>query len=195
MQKLGGIEMRNNLVRKLVLSGLFIALVFLATYFTRIPTPLPGGYFNLGDAVIMLAAVFLGPVGGMIAGGIGSAFADMAAGALIFAPITLVVKGIEGLVVGLIATKYRRNYLETRRTSPFNMNLILALIVGALIIAAGYFAGEAFILSLFDSAFGLIAAAGELPTNLTQGALSAILGYVLVLLLNNAGAGVFKNNK
>lgn len=187
--------MKNNLVRKLVLSGLFIALVFLATYFTRIPTPLPGGYFNLGDAVIMLAAVFIGPVGGMIAGGIGSAFADMAASALIFAPITLVVKGIEGLVVGLISAKYRRDYLETRRASPFNMNLIFALIVGALIMVAGYFSGEAFILSLFDSAFGLTAAAAELPANLTQGALSAILGYVLVLLLNNAGAGVLKNNK
>ena len=184
--------MKNNLVRKLVLSSLFIALVFLATYFTRIPTLLPGGYFNLGDAVIMLAAVFIGPLGGLIAGGIGSAFADIAASALIFAPITLVVKGMEGLAVGLIAAKYRRDHLETGRASPFNFNLILALVVGALIMVAGYFSGEAFILSLFDRAFGLAAAAAELPANLLQGALSAILGYVLVLLLNKAGADVLK---
>ncbi|HEX2944780.1 MAG TPA: ECF transporter S component [Clostridia bacterium] len=184
--------MKNNLVRKLVLGGLFIALVFLATYFTRIPTPLPGGYFTLGDAVIMLAAVFIGPFGGMIAGGIGSAFADMAASALIFAPITLVVKGIEGLAVGLIAAKYRKNYLETGRTSPFNFNLILALVIGALIMVAGYFSGEAFILSIFDRSFGLAAAATEIPSNLVQGGLSAILGYVLVLLLNRAGADVLK---
>jgi len=186
--------MKNNLVRKLVLCGLFIALVFLATYFTRIPTPLPGGYFNLGDAVIMLAAVFLGPVGGMIAGGIGSAFADMAASALIFAPITLVVKGTEGLVIGLITAKYRRDHLETRHTSPFNFSLILALVIGALVMVAGYFSGEAFILSLIDRSFGLAAAVTELPANLTQGALSTILGYALVLLLNNAGAGVLKSN-
>lgn len=184
--------MKNNLVRKLVLSGLFIALVFLATYFTRIPTPLPGGYFNLGDAVIMLAAVFIGPLGGLIAGGIGSAFADMAASALIFAPITLAVKGIEGLAVGLIAAKYRKNHLETRHASPFNFNLILALVVGALIMVAGYFSGEAFILSIFDRSFGLAAAATEIPANLVQGALSAVLGYALVLLLNRTGADMLK---
>lgn len=174
--------MRNDSVRKLALNGLMIALVFLATYFTRIPTPLPGGYFNLGDAVIMLAAAFLGPVGGLIAGGIGSCFADVAAGALIFAPITLVVKGIEGLVVGMIAVKYIRSK-EGRHTA----SLVAALVVGAIIMVAGYFSGEAFILSIFDRTFGVTAAAGELVANLIQGGLSAVVAYFLILVLSKVG--------
>ena len=78
------------------MNGLMIALVFLTTYFTRIPTMvLPGGYFNLGDAVIILSAAMLGPAGGLAAGAVGSALADIAAGALLFAPITFIVKGLE----------------------------------------------------------------------------------------------------
>lgn len=216
--------MKNDSVRKLAMNGLMIALVFLATYFTRIPTFLPGGYFNLGDAVIMLAAAFLGPVGGLIAGAVGSAFADLAASAAIFAPITLVVKGIEGLVVGLLAAKYMRSTLRkpaggiyalndqdlnkealndhtsSKQTSSNdlpdnkldggilnNLKLILALAVGAIIMVAGYFSGEAFVLSLFAKDFGIVAAAGELVANLLQGGLSAVLAYFLILLLSRAG--------
>lgn len=181
--------MRNISVKNLALNGLMIALVFLATYFTRIPTPLPGGYFNLGDAVIMLAAVILGPIGGLIAGGIGSCFADIAAGALIFAPITLVAKGIEGLAVGLIAISYNRAKKEGSQVPDkiANLKLIAALVVGAIIMVAGYFFGEAFILSLFDKTFGIAAAAGELAANLIQGGLSAVIAYFLVLLFSKVG--------
>jgi uncharacterized membrane protein len=156
-----------------------IALVFLATYFTRIPTPLPGGYFNLGDAVIMLAAAFLGPIGGLAAGAIGSALADLAAAAFIYAPITFVVKGIEGLVIGLIAAKG----LKITAAGKFNARLFIGVIAGAVIMAAGYFTAEAFVLNLFAEGFGLAAAATELPANILQGGLSAVLGYILVAVL------------
>ena len=200
--------MKNDSVRKLAMNGLMIALVFLATYFTRIPTLLPGGYFNLGDAVIMMAAAFLGPIGGLTAGSMGSAFADLAAGAFIYAPVTLVVKGIEGLAVGLLAAKYMKSdkfkqagairtpgknitgsLLTDKGTknTAANLKLILALVVGAVIIVAGYFSGEAFVLSLFDSAFGIVAAAGELVANTVQGVLSAFLAYFLILVLSKVG--------
>lgn len=183
--------MKNYSVKKLVLNSLMIALVFLATYFTRIPTLLPGGYFNLGDAVIMLAAVFLGPLGGLAAGAIGSGLADLAAGALLFAPITFVVKGLEGLVVGLLAAKYMkaaRNQIikEDRKTSGTSVNfqLIFAVITGAVIMVAGYFFAEAFVLSIFDEAFGWTAAVTELLPNFIQGGLSAVLGYIMIVLLS-----------
>jgi uncharacterized membrane protein len=175
------IDMKTNSTKKIVLSGLLIALVFLATYFTKIPTPLPGGYFNLGDAVIMLAAAFLGPIGGLIAGGVGSALADLAYGALLFAPITFVVKGIEGLAVGLLISKMRRaGGLKHSR-------LITAVVTGAVIMVAGYFLAEAFLLGTFDEAFGLTAAAAELLPNSVQGILSAILGYILTLIMSKTG--------
>lgn len=177
--------MKNYSVKKLVLNGLMIALVFIATYFTRIPTPLPGGYFNLGDAVIMLAAVFLGPVGGLVAGAIGSSLADLAFGSLLFAPITLVVKGLEGLIIGLIALKYKQKTDNRQGNSAaFHYRLILALFTGAVVMVLGYFCAEAFILSFFDEAFGWLAAVTELLPNSIQGGLSAVLGYILVMLLS-----------
>ncbi len=183
--------MKKYSVKKLVLNGLMIALVFLTTYLTRIPTPLPGGYFNLGDAVIMLTAVILGPISGLAAGAIGSGLADLAAGALLFAPITFVVKGLEGLIVGLIAAKYMQTVKkldkpESRKTAnpSTNLRLAVSLIVGAMIMVAGYFFAEAFLLGMFDEAFGVIAAVEELLPNSIQGGMSAVLGYILIVILS-----------
>lgn len=164
-----------------------IALVFLATYFTRIPTPLPGGYFNLGDAVVMLAAVFLGPVAGMAAGAIGSCLADLAAAAFIFAPVTFAVKGIEGLAAGLLAALSFRKKAGGRNV--FSAGIMISVIAGAIIMAAGYFVAEAFLLGFFGEGFGFAAAIAELPPNLIQGGLSAVLSYILILLLERMDIG------
>lgn len=196
--------MKNNSVKKLVLNGLMIALVFLATYFTRIPTPLPGGYFNLGDALIMLAAAFLGPVGGLIAGAFGSGLADLAYGAFLFVPVTFIVKGLEGLVVGLLTAQIRKSEFnalqspqtpKTRETSgaSFQYRLIVSVIAGAAIMVAGYFLAEAFLLGIFDEAFGMTAAVTELLPNSIQGVLSAILGYILVNLLSKMKINKYMN--
>ena len=56
-------------------------------------------YFNLGDTVILLVSAIFGPFIGMIAGGMGSFFADLAVyPATMF--YTLVIKGLEGLIAG-----------------------------------------------------------------------------------------------
>lgn len=197
--------MKKYSTRKLIINGLMIALVFLATYFTRIPTPLPGGYFNLGDALIMLASVFMGPATGMLTGAIGSAFADLAAGALLFAPITFIVKGLEGLVTGLLSMKYRESAVvrleistggkrgseEQRPNGIKGKGVIAAIAAGAVIMIAGYFAAEAFILGYFDHTFGFAAAVSEVLPNVIQGGLSAILGYVLIMLLSKVDAWEF----
>jgi len=175
----GGDIMQDNTLKKLIMNGLMIALVFLATYFTRIPTMvLPGGYFNLGDAVIILASVLLGPAGGLAAGAVGSALADIAAAALLFAPITFVVKGLEGLAVGLLTSKIRKSgALKQGR-------LIISTVAGAAVMIVGYFLAEAFLLGMFDEAFGLTAAVAELLPNTLQGIFSAVLGYILVLVFS-----------
>lgn len=160
----------------IVYNGLMIALVFLGTYLTKIPTPLPGGYFNLGDAVIMIAAILLGRTVGFTAGAVGSFLSDLIGyGFLPFAPITFVVKGIEGLVVAMIAGKAIKSGASYRT--------VAAVAVGAVIMVAGYFLAEAYVLSIFNKEFGLTAALGELVPNLIQGGLSAVVGYALSVLL------------
>ena len=168
--------MNSISTKRIVLNGLMIALVFLATYFTRIPTPLPGGYFNLGDTVIIIAAIVLGRKSGLLAGAVGSFLADIAYGAFIFAPITLVVKGLEGYIAGTVAHSSADNMPgETRR--------IVSAAVGAVVMVAGYFLAEAYILSIFNPDFGFAAAVLELVPNTIQGGVSAVVGYALSTLL------------
>jgi uncharacterized membrane protein len=140
--------MKNDATKKIILNGLMIALVFLATYFTKIPTPLPGGYFNLGDSVIMVAAILLGRNAGLAAGAIGSCLADIALGSFLFAPFTFVVKGLEGYVTGVIGYSG-----QSVRSVPARRSIV-AVIAGAIVMVGGYFVSEAFILGFFDSAFG-----------------------------------------
>lgn len=169
--------MQKMSVKSFVLSGMMIALVFLVTKFLGFASPF--GYFNLGDAVIMTIAVLLGRNRGFIAGAIGSALSDvLTPGYIMFAPLTFVVKGLEGYVVGSIVHPGQENIRRTR---------IIAVIAGACIMIAGYFLGETFLLNLVDKTYGFPYAIKELvATNIPQGALSSVLSYALTAILIKA---------
>ena len=64
--------MKQTKLRTLILAAMFAALTCVATMIIHIPSPI-GGYFNLGDCMVLLSAFVLGPVWGTAAGGIGSA--------------------------------------------------------------------------------------------------------------------------
>ena len=64
-------------LKKLVMAALFAALACVATMSIKIPTPGTSGYIHPGDAIVILAGVVLGPAWGFLAGGIGSAMADL----------------------------------------------------------------------------------------------------------------------
>jgi uncharacterized membrane protein len=167
--------------KKLVLNALMIALVFLITYlpFLHIPSPIAQGYFNIGDAAIMIAAILLGRKSGFLAGALGSALADLAYGAFIFVPITFIVKGLEGYIVGAIAS---RNGNKT----PSQGVRILSLAAGALVMVFGYFIFELTALRLIDKSLAVTAIVAELPGNLIQGAVSAVIAYLFVAVINRS---------
>lgn len=134
----------------------FTAVVSVTTMFLRLPTP-AGGYFNFGDVAVVFSGLLLGKYGGLIAGGFGSAIADLISGFGIFAPLTFIAKGTEGFVSGLAKGKNR-----------FWKNLLP--LIGALLIVPIYFIGE----GLFMPQIGFPGAATELLPNLIQ----AIGGYI-----------------
>jgi len=187
--------------KKVVLAGLMTALVFLATRFTAFPGPLPPGYINRGDVVILIAAVTLGPGAGLVAGAFGSMLADLAFGAVIYMPVTFVVKGLEGFLAGFIAYRWllkkkdRKVMSGTEKAGSGSLadivrpktgnsiRNITAITAGALFMVAGYFLAEAYILGLVDKAFGLAYAFANLPMNLIQCGLSILIGYLLLLYL------------
>ncbi len=118
--------------REAVLTGVFMALVFAATLIS-VETPTTNGYFNLGESMVYTSAVVGGPVVGGLAGGLGSALADLYLGYGHYAPGTLVIKGTEGYLVGLLA-----GWLRGRpRGEAAKLALAMALVVGAGIAVAG----------------------------------------------------------
>ena len=80
----------NSSVNMAILA-IMTALTIVMTIVFQVPYPGTEGYFNLGDIMVMLSGLLLGPIGGFIAGGGGSALADIASGWAHYAPITLIV--------------------------------------------------------------------------------------------------------
>ena len=140
-----------------VLIALFSALVCVLTFFVRIPCG--EGYINFGDTLIFLAASLLGPVGGMIAGAIGSSLADLFSGFATYAPFTFVVKGGEGFLCGILYT------YVFRKQRPMLRRLFSMLIAGAWMII-GYFLTDLMLYgweaSLFNFVSGPIQAGASL---------------------------------
>jgi uncharacterized membrane protein len=157
--------------------ALFCALVVVATIIIRLPIPATGGYFNLGDTIIFIASALLGPVFGMIAGGVGSALADVIGGFFQYAPWTLVIKGIEGLIAGLLV----RALGADPKTVPGMLLAFGSFIIAGLWMTAGYFGAE-YVMYGLDWA----PPTAELPFNLVQGGLSAVIAGTLTPVLVRA---------
>lgn len=61
--------------KTLCVTAIFMALIFVVTRFIQVPIPL--GYFNVGNTVILLGCMLTPSPYGIIAGCIGSALADL----------------------------------------------------------------------------------------------------------------------
>ena len=156
--------MENQKVRKLVLSALMAALVYVATSIIQIPSPV-NGYVNLGDCFVLLSGWLLGPWYGAAAAGIGSMLVDLLSG-------TLVIKGLDALAAALIFRALGRG-----KTA-----MLISGIVGETIMVLGYFAYASMILGK-----GL-AAAASIPGNIVQGIAGIAIGLALAVLLQKAKA-------
>jgi uncharacterized membrane protein len=142
----------------------------------KVPTPATRGYVNLGDAAIFVSALLFGARAGGMAGGIGSALADLLMGYTHYAPITLVVKGIEGIIVGGLFGLTRRSVLSR---SGFLLAVPIVLLGGAWMVL-GYFTSQVFL-------YGWGAALSEIPGNSVQAITSLIIAMPLTVSLAKAG--------
>ncbi len=155
-----------NYALKIAILGIMTALETVATILLSIYIPATQGYFNLGDGIIYITAILFGSYIGGFAGGFGAALADIILGYSVYAPITLVVKGLQGFVVGWIYHKFA----SSKQFGGKLVYKILAIVCGAPIMIGGYFFAQYFML-------GYGGAVGELPFNLLQ----ALLGMALAI--------------
>lgn len=161
---------QNRKMIRLVTTALLCALVCVATIVVRIPVPGTSGYINIGDTMIFVSSALFGPVAGGLAGGIGSALGDLLGGYVNWMPFTFVIKGLEGVLVGIIAHK------AFRATNRIGFKTLLGVLLGALWMVLGYFVSSIFM-------YGLEAAVLSIPENLVQGGASLILSLPLMLAL------------
>lgn len=149
---------------------MFASLTTVMTLLFRIPIPHAQGYVNIGDAVVLLAALIMGPAAGFWVGAIGSALADMIAGYAMYMPFTFIVKGLEGLSAGIIYQK--------------TTNKFLAVFIPALWMAFGYFITDWIL-------YGITAAIAAVLMNILQG----IIGSIIALILFKILQPIFQKNK
>ena len=165
---------RRTPVVTMSLSAVAIVMVFLSTLLFQLPIPSTNGYFNFGDIMIFIFAFTFGPVIGGISGAVGSSLSDALGGFGTFAPFTFAIKGLEGLLAGLVSQR------------QFRGRVILGWIAGSLVMVVGYFLAESFLISLVfgSSEFtGIVAASGELPLNILQVVAGGLVGIPLSLTL------------
>jgi len=149
-------------VIQLSLMAIMSALVTVGTLIIRIPNPM-GGYFNVGDVMIFVAALTFNPLVGGVAGGLGSAIADII-GFPLFAIPTLVIKGLEGLLASLVANK--KSVLRD----------VIAVVVAGTEMVIGYFLVEVYL-------WGIATAVLEVPANIAQIAIGGLVGIPVALIL------------
>ncbi len=148
----------------LAISSVMVAIVVVFTLIVRIPTI--AGYLNLSDVAIVFASFSFGPFVGLLAGGLGTALADLIAGYPQYIPISFVVHGLEGLLLGLFA----RFILKRKVKFPY---YIVSFLITVAIVALGYYLLEAIFL------YDFVAALKGILTNMLQSGVGFIGGILL----------------
>lgn len=168
--------MKHQKTLKTVILAMLIALTAVGTMLVQIPAVVAHGYINFGDTFLMLPGMVLGPLAGFTAGAFGSALADVVTGYAYYAPITFVVKGLEGLLCGWIFKKLSQKYA------------LAATLPAGILMMTGYFIGESLFL------YGVAGAAASLFGNFLQGTVNALIAALLFRRTNQLYNGILRRS-
>ena len=156
--------------KTLTMLALLAALSYVVFTFGQIRITLPGGdatSIHLGNAVCVLGALLLGGMYGALAGGIGSAMADLLSGYTHYVPATFLIKFLMALAAWFL---FSRLADKVNRT----VSLLISAAAAELIMMTGYFLYQSTILG-----YGL-AAFSSVPGNITQGITCSVLAIVCI---------------
>jgi len=125
----------------LAVTAVFTALVCVVTMVFSIYVPATEGFFNIGESMVFLSALLFGPLVGAFAGGVGSMLADLLLGYPHYAPATLIIKGCEGAIVGML--KKRNPQLSSKLHWKF-FTIVLGIVAGFLLgwVGTTYYSGD-----------------------------------------------------
>lgn len=163
-------------VKNLVYYSMCIALTFLLTWFFKMPYFVKEGYLNLGDVGVLLSGMLFGPIGGMISGAVGSSLADLFSGFALYAPFTLVIKGIEGYLIGLLIKKEKDNFV------------FIYCLIATIFMVFGYFVSEWFL-------YGFGGAIANVLGNGIQAVVCTTIASIIYQSIKNTGMVKYIKNR
>ncbi len=176
---------RNRNLFRMVMIGVMAALVAVGSW-VRITVPASVGTtsLHLGNIMCALSGILLGPVGGGLASGLGSALYDMTNPLYISECwITFLTKGAYGVVAGLIAWSGGRQ----GRSYPWNLG---ATVAGAATYAALYlfksFAWTGLLVKGLQPAVAAAALVEKLPATIFNAAVAIVCAPVLAAAIQKA---------
>ena len=161
-------EHTRNKTYELVITALFIALTYVATWLINIRLPLigSGGLIHLGNVPLFVGAMLYGRRTGALAGAFGMGLFDLFSGWTAWAPFTFVIVGAMGYVVGLMAEK-----------KPFQnimVNNIVSILLALVIKIVGYYFAEVILYGNWAAPLGSI------PGNILQVAVAGVIVLVFI---------------
>ena len=178
----------HKIILKICVVAMMTAIVFVSNYL-RITMPVPlGGVtaFTLANILCALSGILLGPWYGFLAAGLGSAFYDLTNPAYVMeAPITLVTKGLYGLLAGLVLY-----YLFKNRREKYGPQVAATAVaaVGYMInysIKTFFYNGMA-INSFTEAAQCWALVVSKIPATITNGLIAIIFAPILGVALMKA---------
>ncbi len=162
----------HDRLRKIIISALFAALTFCATFVIKIPTP-TGGYVHLGDSIVLLSGWLLGPVFGSLSAALGSALSDLIGGYSTYILPTFIIKGLMALLAWLMVRVVGKRSL---------VSIVLSGVISGTVMVAGYYLVEAIFLG-----YGFAGALVSVVPNIVQ----AVFGVISATVLHS----IFVRNK
>ena len=146
--------------KNLAILAVIIAFNVALSYVVKIPVTATNGFVNLVEAGIFVAALLGGARSGLIVGGLSGLLLDLLAGYPQWMVFSLVIHGLEGLVVGYFGYQKRVS------------SQIIGLIIGSAIMVIGYLLAGVL---LYNWTAGVASIIG----NIAQ----AVMGLIVALVL------------
>ncbi|MGL4848287.1 MAG: ECF transporter S component [Clostridium sp.] len=157
----------------LIFTALMIALVFVAGSIIKIPTV--DGFIQPGDCMVLIGALLLGKKKGFLAGAIGMALVDIAAGYVLWAPFTFVIKGLMALTVAAILDRCEKRSMKL---------YIFAFVVGGVVNLIGYFIANAIMGGVITgAAVGLVGSISYAAAHFVGDLSEVVVGIIIAVVL------------
>ena len=163
-------------INNIILGALFAALITVMTAFVKFNTGINNGYLHFGDSFIYLAACLLPTPYAAVGAAIGGAFADVLAGAAVWAPFTAIIKALNAITVSLMF-RLKINKNMERLLSPISAS---ASVVSGLVTVFGYLAAESLLYS-FPTAISSV------PFSIIQAVGSSVMFILAAAALDKIG--------